>query len=241
MTDSDDNQRAHELDRARQVYRRSYQVDWRDVSYRWHPRNPAALAYRHEREEALARLLDRLPIDLPTAYILDVGCGYGALPRLFLEWGADPARLYGVDLAPERLAWARRLTPGVRYVEQSADRLPFPADVFDMVCQFTLFSSILDAGVRRAAAAEIGRVLQPGGLLLWFDIDAGFDSSDTRGIALDELRGLFPGYGVAAARRLHHRLMGRFAGTRPTVSRALSYWPWLRRTNLLVALTKPAP
>ncbi len=237
---TEDSERKSELERARQVYRRSYQVDWRDVAYRWHPRNPAALAYRHEREEALARLLNRLPIDLPEAYILDVGCGYGGLLRLFLEWGADPARLYGLDLAHERLAWARGLTPGVRYVEQSADQLPFRDGMFDLVCQFTLFSSILDAGLRAAAAAELGRVLRPGGLLLWFDIDAGFDTSDTRGISLDELRALFPGYRVIAARRLHHRLMGRFAGRRPMLNRLLSHWPLLRRTNLLAVLMKPA-
>jgi SAM-dependent methyltransferase len=235
----DEQQRQRELQRAREVYQRAYQIDWRDLTYRWHPRNPAALAYRHEREEALTRLLNRLPLDLPTAYVLDVGCGYGGLLRLFLEWGADPARLYGVDLAHERLAWARRLTPGVRYVEQSADQLPFCAAVFDLVCQLTLFSSILDADLRRAAAVELGRVLRPGGVLLWFDIDAIGDTRDTHGIGMAELRRLFPGYHVAAVQRLHHRLMGRYAGRRPMINRLLGHWPWLRRTNLLVALRKP--
>lgn len=238
---ADDPRRQDELERARRVYRSGYQVDWRDLSYRWHPRNPAALAYRHEREEALARLLNRLPIDLPEAYILDVGCGYGGLLRLFLEWGADPARLYGVDLARERLAWARRLTPGVRYVEQSADRLPFPDGAFDLACQLTLFSSILDEGLRHAAAAELARVLRPGGFLLWLDIDASFSTSDTHGIGPDELHALFPAWRVVAERRLHHRLMGRFAGSRPALSRLLGSWPWLARTNLLAALQKPAP
>jgi len=44
------------------------------------------------------------------AKILEVGCGAGFWLRQFVKWGARPENLFGVDVLPERIAMARRLS-----------------------------------------------------------------------------------------------------------------------------------
>ena len=48
--------------------------------------------------------------------------------------------------------------------------LPWPDASFDLVSQFTVFSSILDPAVKQQVAAEMRRVVRPGGKILWYDL-----------------------------------------------------------------------
>src|SRR5204863_366926 len=109
-----------------------------------------------ERERAVVGTLARhgyLP--LAGKRVLDVGCGTGDWLREFIRWGARPEDLTGIDLLPNRVADARHLCPpGVRLECGSATELPFEAGTFDLVLQATLFSSVLDAGVKGRIATE---------------------------------------------------------------------------------------
>jgi len=50
-----------------------------------------------------------------------------------------------------------------------ASRLPFKDGSFDIVMQFTVFTSILDREVKKAVATEMLRVLKADGIILWYD------------------------------------------------------------------------
>jgi SAM-dependent methyltransferase len=130
--------------------------------------------------------------------ILDVGCGTGQWLRELIHWGADPERLCGVDLLPDRIAIARTKLPASVGLEPADGvRLPFDDARFDLVLQSTVFSSILDGVVRRRVAAEMQRVLRPGGLIVWYD--ARVRSPGNRsfaGIGGGEIAALFPGWRV---------------------------------------------
>ena len=52
----------------------------------------------------------------------------------------------------------------------NAAELPFPDGEFDLVTHFTCLSSVLDPGLRAAIAAEMWRVVRPGGVVLSFDM-----------------------------------------------------------------------
>jgi SAM-dependent methyltransferase len=93
------------------------------------------------------------------ARLLDAGCGTG-FNLLAL---AGLGRASGIDLAPEALAFCRER--GVRAVRASLLALPFPDATFDAV---TSFDVLYHAWVTddRAAAAEMARVVRPGGVLL---------------------------------------------------------------------------
>src|SRR6516164_9878636 len=104
------------------------------------------------------------------ARLLDVACGTG---RFLREVKANYPRLFvtGLDLSPHYLAVARReLAPWsrTRLIEGAAEAMPFADGEFAVVTCIYLFHE-LPPRIRRAVAAEIRRVLKPGGSLILVD------------------------------------------------------------------------
>ena len=104
------------------------------------------------------------------ARLLDIACGTG---RFLREVKSNYPRLHvtGLDLSPHYLSVARReLAPWsrTRFVEGMAEAMAFADREFDVVTCIYLFHE-LPPRVRHAAAAEIRRVLRPGGTLIFVD------------------------------------------------------------------------
>jgi ubiquinone/menaquinone biosynthesis C-methylase UbiE len=128
-------------------------------------------------------------------HVLEIGCGTGFWARQFIQWGADPQHVVGVDLILERLTEARHRSPTeATFALQSADALAFANATFDIVLQATVMTSILDTRIQENVANEMLRVLRPGGVLLWYDFR--YDNPrnrDVRGVSASRIRALFPG------------------------------------------------
>ena len=91
---------------------------------------------------------------------LDVACGTGVLARELRRRSGAEGRVVGLDRNAGMLAVARRSAPGIDWREGMAERLPFADDSFDAaVSQFGL----MFFEDRRAALAEMWRVVRPGG------------------------------------------------------------------------------
>ncbi|ABF42302.1 Methyltransferase type 11 [Candidatus Koribacter versatilis Ellin345] len=127
--------------------------------------------------------------------ILEVGCGSGYFLRQFVQWGADPSRVVGVDLLPERVEAARQNCPiGTKVICCDARQLPFDTASFDVVMQFTALSSVADDGIRKAIADEMMRVVRPGGVVLSYDMCVNNPNNpDIRRVTQEDLQRLFPG------------------------------------------------
>ncbi len=162
----------------------------------------AQLLALQEREQAVADLLRRGGIEsLRGLRILDVGCGMGAALRQLLDYDAEPARLFGLDLLRERVEGARKLAPHLQFSCGNAGQLPFPDGSFDLVLQFAVFTSILDPTLKRAIASEILRVLKTRGSFIWHDfIYNNPANQDVRGIGRSEIQRLFPGCSIQLRR-----------------------------------------
>jgi SAM-dependent methyltransferase len=108
------------------------------------------------------RLVARLGVG-PDDEVLDVGCGTG---NVALQAAAAGAAVTGLDIVPAMLARARleadRRGVTVDWVDGDAEALPFPAAAFDVAA--SSFGCML-APRHHVAAAEIARVLRPGGRL----------------------------------------------------------------------------
>lgn len=215
----------------------------RAVGDRYDPRRPEVLLERQGRERALVALLNRhLPRPLADYAVLEVGCGGGDNLLDLLRLGATPARLVGNELLPERAARAReRLPAAVAVHEGDALALPFEAASFDLVLQYTVFSSLLDDGFQQRLAQAMWRWLKPGGAVLWYDF--AFDNprnADVRGVPVARLRALFPEAVVDVRRVTLAPPLARAAvRVHPALARALAVLPLLR-THRLAWVGKPA-
>lgn len=101
------------------------------------------------------------------ARVADIACGSGAFLR-DLARTFPRARLAGVDLSAAYLAEARRRSGVTALVQAKAEALPFADASLDAVTCVYLFHE-LPPKVRPMVAAEIARVLAPGGLLAFAD------------------------------------------------------------------------
>ncbi|HOU40116.1 MAG TPA: class I SAM-dependent methyltransferase [Promineifilum sp.] len=177
-----ERQRVHEIYARRQGHSERYSLG-----------NPAHLFIMQGRQRAVLRRLRREGLwPLAGHDILEVGCGSGGVLLELLTYGADAGRLHGTDLLGERVAVARRRLPHVAVTCADGRSLPYPDQSFDLVLQFTMFSSILDQGLCYTVANEMRRVLRPGGLLLWYDFWLNPTNRQTRGIRPREIRQYFP-------------------------------------------------
>ena len=117
--------------------------------------------------------------------------GGGMLQR-FIKYGARPENLFGIDLLPDRIAQAKELNPLIDFKCGNAEALPYEDEFFDIVMQFTMFTSILDYTMKRNIAREMLRVLKPGGIILWYDYHMDNPKNpDVRGDKEKEINDLF--------------------------------------------------
>jgi ubiquinone/menaquinone biosynthesis C-methylase UbiE len=194
---------------------------------------------QHFERDVLAALARHEMKALSHYRMLDVGCGDGGFLRRLVSWGADPKNLAGVDLLEDRVDAALRIEPCLDIRQADASALPFEDASFDLVFQLTALTSILDAGMRRAVAREMARVLRPGGRVVSYDFRVARDRRNTRPLRAAELTALFPGFTVDARRvTLIPPLARVLAGRSWILCELLEAIPLLR-THELVLLGKP--
>ena len=171
----------------------------RGGAWRYDWGNPAYVFMMHDLERRVLAALRRSRLwPLDARRILDVGCGTGYWLHRLIAWGAQPRHAAGIDLLRDRVRGAaRRCPPDIGLFCSSAVALPFRTASFDLVTQFMVFTSILDADVRRCVAEEMVRVLTPAGVILWYDFCVPNPRNpDLRPVKAAEIRRLFPGCSV---------------------------------------------
>jgi SAM-dependent methyltransferase len=229
---------AQALERIRSVYRRRQRTLAEDRYWRTRPDH---LFRVHEKEAAMAALFRAAGLrSLRGLRILDVGCGQGEALRHFLEYGAAPELLWGIDLMQEYVAESHRLGPHLKVVCGSASRLPFPDQSFQMVAQSMLFTSVLDTGLAQEIAGEIRRVLAPGGKFLWYDF--AYDNPwnpDVRGVKPRAIADLFPGFHMRARRITVAPPLGRRLGWLGAAAYHLVALTRIACTHYLCLMEKP--
>ncbi|HZN03078.1 MAG TPA: class I SAM-dependent methyltransferase [Candidatus Polarisedimenticolia bacterium] len=158
---------AQDVERARAEVRAAYSANAARVEARGFRDNPTYIATK-----ALVDwdLLDGLPLE--ESDVLNVGC-FEPVDELHF---AHRVRTWtAIDVNPDAIAVARRivsrelaprLQERLRFQVEDGTRLSFPAASFDVVVSFSSIEHIPGAADRRAALAEMTRVLRPQGHLV---------------------------------------------------------------------------
>ena len=197
--------------------------------------------YQFQREELAPRVREIVrahsSAQRSTLSIADLGCGNGHWLRNFAAWNRAGLHLCGVDLDARRIRAARLSAPCASFIQADCRATPFAAESFDIVTQFTLFSSLTAPGIRQSAAKEILRVLKPGGVMIWYDFFAPNPlNRQTRPVGSAEIRKLFPDCAIRLERTTLlpplARLLCRCGASLPRGIR------WLR-THYLAVIEKP--
>ncbi len=122
------------------------------------------------RREATAHAVAKLGLDA-AAHVLDVGCGIGGAARYIAA--QIGCRVTGVDLTPEFIEVARRLTEltgldgKIAFEVASALDMPFEDGAFDAAITLHVAMNIPE---RAALYGEIARVLKPGAAFSIYDV-----------------------------------------------------------------------
>ncbi len=93
----------------------------------------------------------------PGMRVLDVACGPGYAAGAVQKLGATPT---GIDFSNKMVVYAKKLNPGVEFLEGDAHHLQFPSEDFDRV---VMNFGILHLSDPEKACAEAFRVLRRGG------------------------------------------------------------------------------
>ncbi|WP_022720783.1 class I SAM-dependent methyltransferase [Rhodopseudomonas sp. B29] len=99
----------------------------------------------------------------PRARVADLGCGSGVFTDLLHKLGYEAV---GVDISPKLVALGRSKFPAVEFFEGDVESLPFESGSFDGVLLSGLVHHFPDP---TACAAEVFRILKPGGSFVAFD------------------------------------------------------------------------
>ncbi|CAM8834401.1 class I SAM-dependent methyltransferase [Burkholderia pseudomallei] len=137
--------------------------------------------------------------------VLDYGCGGGKVARRLRAAGV--ARVTGVDIAPTMIeqAIAAGVDDGLDYVHIDGPSLPFDDARFDAAISCFLFVNIAERAALARVAAEVRRVLKPGGAYYVLDTNP-----RTTGVQYPTFRNGEPGivYRDGDARPVHLNVPG---------------------------------
>jgi len=124
-----------------------------------------------QRQAMILKMLRKNGVtSLSNQKVVDFGCGTAARLRNFLDLGAKPENLYGIDLSDKRIQYAKYLHPNFHFSKGDASQTEFESNFFDIVVNSTMFSSILSDSLSMKISSEIKRVVKNDGIIIWYDL-----------------------------------------------------------------------
>lgn len=146
-----------------------------------------------QRQRSFVKLLRDAGITtLGKMKILEIGSGQGDVIQELTFQRLNSSQLHGVELITDRVKVANERFPGVNFIVGDGQKLPYSNQKFDIVLQYTVFSSILDEKIKYQIANEMQRVVKNNGMIIWYDFWLNPSNPQTKGIGKQEIKVLFP-------------------------------------------------
>ncbi len=182
-------------------------------------RNPGVLFQNLAFEKSIVQALRQVDFDQRDKRlwkILDVGCGAGFSLLRLLYSGLDPERLYGIDIAENRIAQGRKRLPTLNLTHGDATQMEYESESFDLAMESTVFIQMTDESISQGIANEMLRVVKPNGYIMLTDWRYSFGRKGYRALSPNRIARLFGvGTRTSVVSRTHGALI-------PALGRALS-------------------
>lgn len=181
-----------EVKAIRQRYERRKNLPEKSL---YSPLRASQYMYQQEIERGLINWINECGI-APVAEkrLLEIGCGDGTNLLELIKLGFEPENLVGNELLEERCQRSIHLLPAATQIlTGDASSLELDESSFDIVLQYTVFTSILDRDFQQRLANRVWSLVKPGGGVLWFDFV--FDNpnnTDVKGVPIRRIHELFP-------------------------------------------------
>lgn len=181
-----------EVEKIKERYSRRQQLPEKTI---YSPFNPAVYMAIQEKKLTLIKLLtfaNFLPVS--NKKVLEIGCGSGSNLLELISLGFLPENLIGNELLDYRANDAKHLLPtSTQIILGDAAKLDFEDNLFDIVYQSTVFTSILDNSFQQKLADRMWAMTKYGGGIIWYDfIYNNPKNPDVRGVPIKRIKELFP-------------------------------------------------
>ena len=163
---------------------------------RYSPLNASTFMSEQEKERTLIKLIKKVKLEpLGDKRLLEIGCGTGTNLLQLIRLGFQPENLFANDILAERIAEAKKkLSNQITFFEGDFLNINFNDELFDIVFQSMVFSSILDDDFKQKVAAKMWQLTKPGGGILWYDFFYNNpNNNDVKGVTLENIKNYFPG------------------------------------------------
>jgi len=153
----------------------------------------ASLYAVKEREIKYAYILrENVGQDYSAKKIIEIGAGFGNNLLWFQSLGFRWENIYANELLEERYQTLCERLPNSTCISGDALDLKF-YEVFDIVFQSTVFTSILDQDFRKQLANKMFDMLKPGGVIISYDFTYNNpQNKDVLKLTKSDIKNLFP-------------------------------------------------
>jgi ubiquinone/menaquinone biosynthesis C-methylase UbiE len=128
-----------------------------------HAANASYNVFTPQSNEQLIDAIVRLGQFGSGSRVADLGCGSGVFAALLEQRGCHAV---GLDISPKLIEIGRQTLPNVEFLEGDVESLPFSTASFDGILLSGIVHHLPDP---KPCAAEVFRVLRPGGRFVAFD------------------------------------------------------------------------
>jgi len=192
--------------------------------------NPTSLFYeqkiRSEREDLIREIVRKRFPAVDSLKILEIGAGTAGNVPLFRSIGLRDDQIFLNELLEDRWSLIQKEYSSVQVFPGNALDIS-AGQKFDIIFQFTVFTSILDEDFRRELAQKMVSLLKTGGLIIWYDFIYNNPANpDVRGVSRKEVIRLFKEMNVRFHRVTLAPPIGRRVGRLYSVLNGL--FPFLR-------------
>lgn len=137
-------------------------------------------------------LINKYFSNLTGKTVFEIGAGHGGNVEMLKNSGFSPDCIFLNELLPERIVHIKKHHPSLKLYEGNIFDLHV-AEKFDCIYQSTVFTSILNEGDRKRLAQIMWDLLNPGGIILWYDfIYNSPKNKSVKKVSVPEIKALFP-------------------------------------------------